>query len=238
LLSVNLFLQNMSQPSNSHILQINTAFNEASIGIGQQGKLIAEATNTSQQEHAAFLQPAIQDLCKSTGINLSQLAAVSVMNGPGSYTGLRVGLASAKGICYALNIPLVCINTLEWIAHGNIGEEAGLICPMIDARRMEVFTAMYDQQMKMVLPPKALVLDAESFSAELNEHRICFVGNGAAKWKEACAHPHAVFPTALQHAGHFAAISFQAYKKNQFADLAYAEPYYTKEFFNTQKNNR
>ena len=225
----------MGHPTDSYILQINTAFNEASIGIGQNGRLIDEAINTTQQEHAGFLQPAIQELCKRTGIELRQLAAVSVMNGPGSYTGLRVGLASAKGICYALKIPLICINTLEWIAFGNRNETIDLVCPMIDARRMEVFTALFDKEMNMVLAPTAMVLDEESFSLEPTEQRICFVGNGAAKWKDICAHPNAAFPASMQHAGHFAEISFQAYRKNQFADLAYAEPFYTKEFFNAQK---
>lgn len=225
----------MANTPDIHILQINTAFNEASIGIGLNGTLIDEAINTAQQEHAGFLQPAIQALCKQTGIELRQIAAISVMNGPGSYTGLRVGLASAKGICYALNIPLICINTLEWIAFGNRDETIDLICPMIDARRLEVFTALYDKEMNMLLAPKALVLDGESFSASLTKQRISFVGNGAEKWKNTCTHPHAVFPASEQHAGHFAQLSWLAHQNGEFADLAYAEPFYTKEFYNTQK---
>jgi len=235
LLSVNLFLQTMDHPTDSYILQINTAFNEASIGIGQNGRLIEEAINTTQQEHAGFLQPAIQELCKRTGITLRQLAAVSVMNGPGSYTGLRVGLASAKGICYALKIPLICINTLEWMAFGNKGNALDLVCPMIDARRMEVFTALYDREMKLVLSPKAMVLDDQSFSEILADRQILFAGNGADKWKDSCNHPNAAFPAPLQNAGHFAEISWIAHQGKKFADLAYSEPFYTKEFFNTQK---
>jgi len=102
LLSCNLFLQTMANASATYILQINTAFNEASIGIGLNGALVNESVNTTQQEHAGFLQPAIQECCMRTGIELKSLAAIAVMNGPGSYTGLRVGLAAAKGICYAL----------------------------------------------------------------------------------------------------------------------------------------
>jgi len=221
--------------SATYILLINTAFNEASIGIGLNGTLVDESINTTQQEHAGFLQPAIQELCQRTGIGLKSLAAVSVMNGPGSYTGLRVGLAAAKGICYALKIPLICINTLDWIAFGNLSDNIDLVCPMIDARRMEVFTGMYSREMNRIHEPSALVLDEQSFSAELVEQRIGFVGNGAAKWKNICQHLHAVFPEAIHDAGHFAEMSLQAYQQKQFADLAYAEPFYTKEFFNTQK---
>jgi len=221
--------------SATYILQINTAFNEASIGIGLNGTLFDESINTTQQEHAGFLQPAIQELCQRTGIGLKSLAAVSVMNGPGSYTGLRVGLAAAKGICYALKIPLICINTLDWIVFGNLSNNLDLVCPMIDARRMEVFTGLYSREMNRIHEPSALVLDEQSFSAQLAEQRIGFVGNGAAKWKNICQHPHAVFPEAIHNAGHFAKMSLQAYHLKQFADLAYAEPFYTKEFFNTQK---
>jgi len=225
----------MVNASATHILQINTAFNEASIGIGLNGTLVDESINTTQQEHAGFLQPAIQDLCQRTGIGLKTLAAVSVMNGPGSYTGLRVGLAAAKGICYALKIPLICINTLDWMAFGNLSENFDLVCPMIDARRMEVFTGLYYREMNRILEPTALVLDEQSFSVQLAEKRIGFVGNGAAKWKDICHHPNASFPVAVHHADHFATISLEHYQNKQFSALAYAEPFYTKEFFNTQK---
>lgn len=225
----------MASSSSTYILQINTAFNEASIGIGLNGALVDEAINTTQQEHAGFLQPAIQELCKRTGIGLKTLAAVSVMNGPGSYTGLRVGLAAAKGICYALKIPLICINTLDWIAFGNLTEDIDLVCPMIDARRMEVFTGLYSREMNRVVEPSALVLDEQSFAAQLAEKRIGFVGNGAAKWKDICHHANAIFPASMEDAHHFSHMAFIAYQNNQHADLAYAEPFYTKEFFNTQK---
>ncbi len=235
MLSCNLFLQTMANASATYILQINTAFNEASIGIGLNGLLVDESINTTQQEHAGFLQPAIQELCKRTGIGLKTLVAVSVMNGPGSYTGLRVGLAAAKGICYALKIPLICINTLDWIAFGNLSDNLDLVCPMVDARRMEVFTGMYSREMNRMVEPFALVLDEQSFAPDLVEKRIGFVGNGAAKWKDICHHPNAFFPASMHHASHFAAMSLTHYLNKRFFDLAYAEPFYTKEFFNTQK---
>ena len=225
----------MANFSATYILQINTAFNEASIGIGLNGALVDESINNTQQEHAGFLQPAIQELCQRTGIELKALAAIAVMNGPGSYTGLRVGLAAAKGICYALKIPLIGIHTLDWIAFGNQSENIDLLCPMIDARRMEVFTGLYSKEMNRLLEPSALVLEEQSFSTQLAEQRIGFVGNGAAKWKDICLHPNAVFPDAAHNTTHFTRMSLTHYQNKQFLDLAYAEPFYTKEFFNTQK---
>ncbi len=225
----------MANASATYILQINTAFNEASIGIGLNGELVNESVNTTQQEHAGFLQPAIQELCQRTDIGLKALTAVAVMNGPGSYTGLRVGLAAAKGICYALKIPLICIHTLDWMAFGNQSDNTDLICPMIDARRMEVFTGLYSREMDRIIEPSALVLDEQSFSTALAENSIHFVGNGTAKWKDICHHPHAVFPEAVHDASHFSEMSLRAYQQEKFANLAYAEPFYTKEFFNTQK---
>ena len=106
---------------------------------------------------------------------------------------------------------------------------------MIDARRMEVFTGLYTKEMNRVLEPSALVLDEKSFAAELVEKRIGFVGNGAAKWEDICHNHNAFFPLAVHHSGHFAAMSLTYYHNKQFADLAYAEPFYTKDFFNTQK---
>ena len=122
----------MSQQLNNTILLITTALQEASVGIAVDGKLIDQISNLSQKEHASFLHPAIQSICKKNDITLKSLKAVSVINGPGSYTGLRVGLSAAKGICYANQIPLICINTLEWIAFGNREQSKDLIVPMID----------------------------------------------------------------------------------------------------------
>ena len=219
----------------TNILQINTAFSEASIAISCNGELLLEMQNPDQYDHAAFLQPAILELCTKTNIPLKELHAVSVVNGPGSYTGLRVGLASAKGICYALNIPLICINTLEWMAVGNASNNHEWICAMIDARRNEVFTALYDQVGNLLMPATAMVLDENSFEPELEKHPIRFIGNGAEKWKALCQHKNASFPSSLENAEHLASLSFQCYTKTAFADLAYSEPFYIKEFYSTQK---
>ena len=218
-----------------NILQINTAFTEASIAISCNGELVLEMRNPDQYDHAAFLQPAILELCTKTNVSLNELHAVSVINGPGSYTGLRVGLASAKGICYALNIPLICINTLEWMAVGNATNNNEWVCAMIDARRNEVFTALYDQDGKLLMPARAIVLDENSFESELEDHQIRFIGNGAEKWNALCKHKNAIFPASLENATHLASISFQYYSETKFTDLAYSEPFYIKDFYSTQK---
>jgi tRNA threonylcarbamoyladenosine biosynthesis protein TsaB len=217
------------------ILQINTAFNEASMSISRNGLLVHEMINANQQEHAGFIQPAIKEICARLNISLNELSAVAVMNGPGSYTGLRVGLSSAKGICFALNIPLICINTLDWIAFGNRRKETDLICPMIDARRMEVFTGLYDCHMKNIFPSSAMVLDDDSFSVYLLSHTINFCGTGALKWKEICNNKNAYFLNETHDTYHFTSLAFNKFTQKRFANLAYSEPFYIKEFYTIAK---
>lgn len=214
----------------NYILQINTALSEASVSICANGETIGEKINPSQQEHAGFLQPAIASLCADLQLQLSDLHAVSVVNGPGSYTGLRVGLSAAKGICYALDLPLICINTLEWMAYANINQDADWICPMIDARRMEVFTAVYDKEMNELMKPQPKILEPSDFLDHLNEKSIAFVGDGSRKWKEICHHTNAKFPEAHFDVLSLSKLSQKNYLLNRFADLAYSEPFYTKEF--------
>lgn len=225
----------MHQPQKHTILLINTALEQASVAIAENGILIDQITNSTQKEHASFLHPAIESLCKKNGITLKQLQAISVINGPGSYTGLRVGLAAAKGICYANGLPLICINTLEWIALGNRDHATDLIIPMIDARRMEVFTAAYSKEMETILAPTNLILDENSFSNLLSSNDILFVGNGVSKWKTICKHNHAHFDEGKENEDHHAVLanSYALYKK--FSSVFNASPFYTKDFYSTQK---
>lgn len=225
----------MSEINSQPILLINTALQEASVGIAIDGKLIAQIGNSIQKDHAAFLHPAIETICKNNGIKLKDLKAVSVINGPGSYTGLRVGLSAAKGLCYANQLPLICINTLEWMAFGNHEQASDLITPMIDARRMEVFTAVYSKQMHLVVPPSNLILEANSYAEQLSHHQVLFIGDGAPKWETICKHKNAKFGTALHNETHHAALAEQYFKEQYFASLFEAIPNYTKEFHNTQK---
>ncbi|MGL6267564.1 MAG: tRNA (adenosine(37)-N6)-threonylcarbamoyltransferase complex dimerization subunit type 1 TsaB [Chitinophagaceae bacterium] len=220
----------------SYILHINTALEVASISIAMNGTVLLERQNGVQKEHASFLHLAIAEIMQETGITLKNIDAVAVIHGPGSYTGLRVGLAGAKGICFALSVPLITVNTLEWMAGACKNEEADLFCPMIDARRMEVFTALYNAGLEEISPPASLILQPESFINELETKKIIFFGNGAKKFSTILSHKNARFPTLFPGADEFASISWKRYQKGSFAELVYAEPLYVKAFFTPVKN--
>jgi tRNA threonylcarbamoyladenosine biosynthesis protein TsaB len=216
------------------LLNIDTATEQASVCIGQDATILSILFNDDAKQHGAFLQPAIQQLIKETGIDFKELDAIAVTGGPGSYTGLRVGLASAKGLCYALNKPLIMVNTLEVMAKAVIDDNNAkdiLYCPMIDARRMEVFTAVYDKHLKMVLEPQALVLSENSFSGDFESKTVIFSGNGAEKWQNLSKNSSFQFSDKKFNTGHLHQLARQLFIENQFANLAYAEPFYLKAFY-------
>lgn len=213
------------------ILHINTALNKAYVGLSKEENTLAMLENENPMDHASFLQPAIKELLKKTGLPLSSIQAVSVINGPGSYTGLRVGLSAAKGICYAMNIPLICINTLEWLAISVKIKNPDMVCAMIDARRMEVYTSMYDDQMNCTLDPTAMILDENSFQESLSKHQIAFVGNGAEKWKSISKSSHAIFPEGESHIKEQIKLTLKHWSLQAFCNLAYVEPFYVKDFY-------
>ena len=215
----------------SYILHINTALDHASVSLASQDEVLAEVLNNSQKEHASFLHVAISEMMHRQGISLQSLAAVAVIYGPGSYTGLRVGMSGAKGICFALSIPLIVVNTLEWMVAACKNEDADLFCPMIDARRMEVFTALYNRDRIEVSPPTALVFDPDSFSESLKSKKILFLGNGAEKFSTLVNHPNAHFKNIIPGTKEFAEISWKRYQASLFADLTYSEPCYVKDFY-------
>lgn len=213
------------------ILNIDTAVQTASVCLAGDGNAISTVTNPSQKDHAAWLHAAIQDLLKENNIALTQLKAIAVSAGPGSYTGLRVAMATAKGLCYVLHVPLITISTLKMMATAAIDEPTEFLCPMIDARRMEVFAAVFDKQLQEIVPPKNFILTEETFHELLNQHTITFFGNGSDKFQPLCQHPNAVFKKIEANAASMASLSYQSFRKGEFADLAYSEPYYGKEFY-------
>jgi tRNA threonylcarbamoyladenosine biosynthesis protein TsaB len=219
------------------LLNIDTATGHASVCLSKGDVVLGMIESTEQKNHASFVQPAISELMAGAGYTLNALDGIAVTAGPGSYTGLRVGLASAKGICYALNKPLILINTLEVMAQAVVSRETSidpstLICPLIDARRMEVFTALYDSSLHEIEPPHALVVDENSFAAVLKVQSVVFSGSGHAKLQEIIVSPAAIFSAVQHHAGDLAVRALKAYQSKLFADLAYSEPLYVKEFFN------
>jgi tRNA threonylcarbamoyladenosine biosynthesis protein TsaB len=219
----------------SLLLHIDTAVDAASICISQHNKVLAEALNPNSRESAAWLQPALQQLVQDAGVSLQQVQAVSVSAGPGSYTGLRVGMATAKGLCYALGIPLIALNTLEVMAVAALPQvpAGALLCPMVDARRMEVFTAIYDRDIQPVLAPTNLIVAAESFDQWLVSNKLYFFGNGSPKIKYLFKSEGAQFIPVTTNATSLVPIAFERFERQQFADLAYAEPNYVKGFYTT-----
>lgn len=215
------------------ILHIDTALQKAFVGLSNNGVLLADLVNEKQNDHAAFVQPAMKEVLEKAGVSMSDLDAIGVVAGPGSYTGLRVGMASAKGLCYVLNIPLLSASTLEVMAAAarENFSEYDAYCPMIDARRSEVYTALYDVGGEEMLAPQALILTDEAFGEELAKKKILFTGNGAAKWKNIIApSANAFFEQVDYESSHLAAHFGKSFINNDFGDLAYTQPFYLKDF--------
>ena len=228
----------------SFILNIDTATESASISLSSDEKaVLGSMKNEDQKDHAAWIHSAIQQLLSEHNVTMQQLKAVAVIAGPGSYTGLRVGMATAKGICYTLHIPLIIENTLRVMALAAIelmvdnkeNVHGRLYCPMIDARRMEVFTAVYDSNLKETVKPQAMVLNESSFSEQLATTHLVFFGSGSHKFKTLAHHPNAVFMEIERQPRHLAGLSRIHFNAGRFADPAYAEPVYLKEFYTHTK---
>lgn len=225
------------------ILNIDTATEYAGVCISDGENILAMEESRDQKNHAGFVQSAIKKIIVETGKPFSSIDAIAVTQGPGSYTGLRVGLATAKGLCYALKKPLILINTLEVMALASVRDcndqqlknNDILFCPMIDARRMEVFTAIYNNQLENVLPPAAMILDEHSFSKELADHPIIFSGSGSSKLKGLVSHQNVNFSNTKHNVMHLSVLAGIQFKNNKFNDIAYSEPLYLKEFFNIKK---
>jgi len=219
----------------SLILNIDTAAEKAHVSLAKDGLVLSSLFSESQKEHASFLQSAIQQLTKITGVQLSAVDAVAVTAGPGSYTGLRVGFASAKGLCYALKKPLITPGTLEVLTASAIQvssdmDESVLLCPMIDARRMEIFTAIYKKSLETYLAPSSMILDKLSFEKELTKNKILFFGTGSDKWKAVCTHTNALFAVVDILPDAMSKYSNMLYLQKHYTELAYSEPFYLKEF--------
>ena len=212
------------------ILHIDTAVQTASVCLANDEKILDTLTNPSEKESASWIHTAIQRLLEADNYTLQQLDAIAVTKGPGSYTGLRVGMATAKGLCYALSKPLITINTLQMMAASADHSSAQLFCPMIDARRMEVFTALYDSSLTEVEPPINMILEKTFFEKWLEKFSINFFGNGSVKAATMLQHKNAVFTSVRTSAANMVSLSAQKLKQGQFSDIAYTEPFYGKAF--------
>ena len=225
----------------AYILCVETATEICSVAIANDGKTIAIAEDKLGNNHASQLHILVQKVLDIASITLQDLNAIAVSKGPGSYTGLRVGVSSVKGYCYVLNIPLIAINTLQSLANGYLMQNpnySGLICPMIDARRMEVYCAVFDSNLNEILPTQAKIIDEHSFANELAQNEIVFIGNGAAKCQSKFEYSSRLSGTKFEigyvcNASFISSLAQAAFDKNEFEDVAYFEPYYLKDFVGT-----
>lgn len=216
------------------ILCIDTATKACSVAIGVDGETAdTRIIQGEKYSHAENLHLMIQELLTANGFTPSDLDAVAVSEGPGSYTGLRIGVSAAKGFCFGLDIPLIAVSTLRLMCENPSvpKSNADFFCPMIDARRNEVFTALYQRDGSIHRPMEALVLDEHPYFEYLNEHRIVFFGDGAAKFEDQLDHQNALFiPDVVPEASCFTGLADTLFRKKAFQDVAYFEPFYGKEF--------
>lgn len=226
------FLRKMTK-----ILYIETATKVCSVSLSDKGNCIALRESLVANSHAEMLTTFMEELVKEVGWEYDDLDAIAVSKGPGSYTGLRIGVSSAKGLCYSLEKPLIAISTLQSMAFGMaklIGDtdEKVLFCPMIDARRMEVYSAIFNKENNEVRKIEAEIIDSDSLSEYLKDHIVYFAGDGAEKCKENFANQtNARFLDDFQISSiDMIEITIQKFEENQFEDVAYFEPYYLKDF--------
>ncbi len=227
----------------SLILNIDTSTEVCSVALANDGLVIQSRENLAGQNHAMLLTIFIDELLAESNLTPEKLDAVAVSGGPGSYTGLRIGVSVAKGICYALNLPLITITSLESMAHHviqnrskfNITEKENILfCPMIDARRMEVYTAFYDITVNQIRGIQADIIDHQSYMTYLENNTIVFFGNGATKCREAITHPKAIFLNdIITSAKNMVSLAEYSFGLKNFVDVAYYEPFYLKDFIAT-----
>lgn len=226
------------------ILNIETATTVCSVSLAKDGKLLACKEQNGDYSHSENLTLFIQDVCEQAHIRLSDIDAIAVSKGPGSYTGLRIGVSTAKGLCYSLNKPLIAIDTLQYLALSVSGKfrshptydhktfATTLFCPMLDARRMEVYCAVYDSSNREIIPTAAEIINGHSFTDLLKSNKLIFFGDGSSKCKNILSvNANAIFiEDVVPSATNMTSLSESAFSKKTFEDVAYFEPFYLKDF--------
>ena len=217
----------------SLILSLDTSTQNCSVAIHDKGQLISQELVSEEGSHSKALTLLIEKVMKTAGYALADLSAVAVSNGPGSYTGLRIGLATAKGICFALDKPLICLPTLQVLAAAVQAPAETLLLPLLDARRMEVYAAVYTADLHEVSSQEAHILSPESFQ---EFKPVLAFGNGSAKWMETCAHTAITFveEPLCPEAQHMGKLAYEAFLNEKFENLVTKEPDYLKEYMGTK----
>jgi tRNA threonylcarbamoyladenosine biosynthesis protein TsaB len=217
------------------ILNIDSSMQEGSVSLARDGSMLQHLTNPDQKDHAAFVHIAVKELLRRQDVAPAELDAIAITSGPGSYTGLRVGFAAAKGLSFALHKPLISISTTEvmakaiWLAGYR---EADYYCPMIDARRDEVFTATYNSRIEEIKAAHAMIVTEMSFDFLPEAATVLYFGTGAGKWKKISKKANAFFPEIVSIYDAQAVLSFERFLKKDFTDIAHSVPLYGKEFYN------
>jgi tRNA threonylcarbamoyladenosine biosynthesis protein TsaB len=215
----------------AYILSIETSTTNCSVSLSFEGEtLVLKEDYDNNYSHAERLHVYIDQVLKQADIISSQLDAIAVSKGPGSYTGLRIGVSAAKGLCFALGKPLIAISTLEALSR-QVKTKEGIIIPMLDARRLEVYSAIFDNGYNRLRETQAQVLNEDSFKSYLEDSKVTFIGNGVSKTKGLINHKNAIFiEDKLPSANEMSQLAYSKYKKNDIEDVAYFEPYYLKDF--------
>lgn len=222
----------------SRIILIETSTSLCSTALVEDGKVVCERLSDEPRAHASKTALFVSEMLSEKGLKVSDCDAVAVSKGPGSYTGLRVGVSTAKGLCFGAGIPMISVGTLDtlvWQAlDGNmLPEDCRYIIPMIDARRMEVYTGIFTPDGKQISPTVAQIIDADSFKDQLAEGQVLFIGDGADKCKDTLTSPNARFIQCCPKAASMMHPALEALEAKQFEDVAYFEPFYLKEFITT-----
>ena len=218
------------------ILCIETSLDYCSVSIIEDGKVIDSENINIKKSHSEFILILIKNLLKRINISLNQLSAIAVSNGPGSYTGLRIGVSTAKGLCFSLDLPLLSVNSLDLMIYDvkkkNLVESGSLLCPMIDARRMEVYTKIVKDDLIIIKDTHAKILSNNSFNSLLKFNKINFFGNGSTKFKKIIKSNNALFiEKIIPEAINFDQIVHDKYLEGKFEDLINFEPNYLKEYY-------
>lgn len=225
----------------SVLLSIETATEVCSCALSRNGEIVMNKENDARQSHAASLGVFADEIMQFVRKKDLHIDAIAVSSGPGSYTGLRIGVSEAKGLAYGLNVPLIAIPTPKIMAAivKDRVEKSTLLCPMIDARRMEIYATFFDTSLNTIRKTSADIVDENSYRDLLDKQKVAFFGNGAEKCKSVIQHPHALFiPDIKPRASAMALLAENAFNEQNFVNIAYFEPFYLKEFVATVPKNK
>ena len=220
----------------NYILHLDTTTKKCSVALAQDGELMIQKELLSEEfSHSEQLHPFIEEVLKESGLKSSSLSAIAISKGPGSYTGLRIGVAAAKGLCFALDLPLIALNTLEIMVQPYEVSPYSFIIPMLDARRMEVYTAIFDETKKWIQETMAEVLTENTFTSIVNEQSCLIIGDGAIKFKTLHPKINASYTNEIHYpvAKDMITLAWKKFNAKEFEDLAYFEPFYLKDFQTT-----